>query len=332
MHPDPLKRYRDTFRVAWAVLGLLLWAGQVQAGKIRVVTTTTDLKALVEVVGGEDVEVVSLTKGYQDLHNVALKPSYIRKLFRADLFVRVGLDLDFWSDKLLDASRNPQIMLGAAGYVDASRSIPLLEVPTAPVSRAAGDIHVFGNPHYWLDPENAKIITKNILGGLERVAPEQAAMFRQNRNRFLAALDTAMAKWSQEIAPYRGTKVVAYHRTWSYFARRFGLDVVEYVEPKPGVPPSAAHLQQLIERMKEDKVPLIMVAPYFDPKTPQFLAQEVGARVLVLPTSVEGASDVRTYLGLFQYDLDAIVRALKETSMSREIPAEGTTHATRGGR
>lgn len=314
MHPDALKRYRDTFRVAWVVLGLLLWAGHAQAGKIRVVTTTTDLQALAEAVGGEDVEVVSLTKGYQDLHNVALKPSYIQKLFRADLFVRVGLDLDFWGDKLLDASRNPQIALDAAGYVDASRGILLLEVPTTPVSRAAGDIHVFGNPHYWLDPENAKIITKNILVGLERVAPEQAATFRQNRNRFLADLDNAMAKWSKEIAPYRGTKVVAYHRTWSYFAQRFGLDVVGYVEPKPGVPPSAAHLQALIGRMKEDKVHLIIAAPYFDPKTPQFLAQEVGAKVLVLPTSVEGVSDVRAYLELFDYDLDAIVRALKEAS------------------
>jgi zinc/manganese transport system substrate-binding protein len=314
MRRTGLKRCRNAVKGALAVVGLLFWAGHAQAGKIRVVTTTTDLQALVEAVGGEDVEVVSLTKGYQDLHNVALKPSYIRKLFQADLFVRVGLDLDFWGDKLLDASRNPRIALGAAGYVDASRGIPLLEVPTAPVSRAAGDIHIFGNPHYWLDPENAKIITENILAGLERVAPEQAAMFRQNRKRFLTDLDKAMTTWSKQIAPYRGTKVVAYHRTWSYLARRFGLDVVGYVEPKAGVPPSAAHLQALIGRMKEEKVRVIIVAPYFDRKTPQFIAQEVGAAVLVLPTSVEGVSEVRTYLELFQYDLDAIVRTLKEAS------------------
>jgi zinc/manganese transport system substrate-binding protein len=314
MHREVLKRYRETFRVVLAVLVLLLWASQAAAGKIRVVTTSTDLKSLVEAIGGEYVNVQSLTKGYQDPHNVTIKPSHIRKLFRADLFVRVGLDHDFWGDSLLDASRNPRIAVGESGYVDASRGIPLLEVPTAPVSRAAGDIHIFGNTHYWLDPENAKIITRNILVGLERVAPEQAATFRQNRNRFLADLDEVMARWLKQIEPYRGTKVVAYHRTWSYFARRFGLDVVGYVEPKPGVPPSAAHLHALIGTMKEQKVRVIIVAPYFDPKTPQFLAQEVGAKVLVLPVSVEGISGVRTYLELFEHDLDAIVRALKEAS------------------
>lgn len=314
MRQEAVKRCGIGIRVVWAVLGVVLWAGHAHAGKLRVVTTTTDLKALVEAVAGEDVTVVSLTKGYQDLHNVTVKPSYIRELFRADLFVRVGLDQDFWGDSLLDASRNPQVALGAAGYVDASRGIPLLEVPTAPVSRAAGDIHVFGNPHYWLDPDNARIITSNILVGLERVTPDQATTFRQNRNRFLAELDAAMARWLKQTDPYRGTKVVTFHRTWSYFARRFGLEVVGYVEPKPGVPPSAAHLQQLIGQMKEEKVRVIIVAPYFDPKTPQFLAQEVGAKVLVLPTSVEGVADVRTYLGLFDYNLDAILRALKEAS------------------
>jgi ABC-type Zn uptake system ZnuABC Zn-binding protein ZnuA len=315
MHGDETKLWRKTFSVVGALLGLLLWAGSAQAAKIRVVTTTTDLKALAEAVGGEQVEVESLTKGYQDLHNVSIKPSYIRQLFRADLFIRVGLDQDFWGDSLLDASRNPRIALGAPGYVDASQGIPLLEIPTAPVDRSAGDIHIFGNPHYWLDPENAKVITGNILAGLERVAPDQTGTFRQNRNRFLADLEVAMTKWLKRIEPYRGTKVVTYHRTWSYFARRFGLDVVGYVEPKPGVPPSPSHVSDLINKMRAQKVPLILSDPYFDRKTPEFIAEEAGAKVLVLPTSVEGVSGVRTYLELFEYDLDAIVRALKEASV-----------------
>lgn len=312
MHPKVLKRSRETFRVVLAVLVFLLWASQAAAGTIRVVTTSTDLKSLVEAVGGKDVTVVSLTKGYQDPHNVMIKPSYIRKLFRADLFVRVGLDHDFWGDSLLDASRNSQIARGASGYMDASRGIPLLEVPTAPVSRAAGDIHIYGNTHYWLDPENATIITKNILVGLERVAPPKAATFRENRNRFLTDLDKAIARWRKQIEPYRGTKVVAYHRTWSYFARRFDLDVVGYVEPKPGVPPSAAHLRALVGKMKEEKVRLIIVAPYFDRKTPEFIAKEVGATVLVMPVSVEGVAGVSTYFALFDHLIDSIVRALQE--------------------
>ncbi|MFQ5881761.1 MAG: metal ABC transporter substrate-binding protein [Candidatus Methylomirabilales bacterium] len=313
MRTEELKRCRCGFRVVCAVVSFLLWAGHAQAGKIRVVTTTTDLKALVEAVGGEQVQAVSLTKGYQDLHNVAIKPSYIRKLFRADLFVRVGLDQDFWGDSLLDASRNSRIARGASGYVDASRGVPLLEVPSAPVTRAAGDIHIFGNPHYWLDPESARIITRNILAGLERVAPEQAGTFRQNRNRFLTDLNGAMTKWLKQIEPYRGTKVVTYHRTWSYFARRFGLEVIGNVEPKPGVPPSAAHLKKLMGKMKDEKVRLILMTPYFDLKTPKFIAQEVGAKVLVLPSSVQGVSGVRTYLDLFDHIIESIVQALQES-------------------
>jgi zinc/manganese transport system substrate-binding protein len=313
MHRKEWKRCCIGFRVFCTLLGLFLWVGHVQAGKTRVVTTTTDLKALVKAVGGEDVEVVSLTKGYQNLHNVTIKPSYIRKLFRADLFVRIGLDQDFWGDRLLDSSRNPRIALGAPGYVDASRGVPLLEVPTAPVSRAAGDIHIFGNPHYWLDPGNAKIITRNILAGLDRIAPEQSGAFRKNRKQFLADLDNAMHTWRKRMEPYRGTKVVTYHRTWSYFARRFGLDIVGYVEPKPGVPASAAHLRGLIERMKDDNVRLIIVPPYFGRKTPEFLAQEVGAKVLVLPSSVEGASDVQTYFDLFDYIVKSLLEAIQQS-------------------
>ncbi|MFQ5839370.1 MAG: metal ABC transporter substrate-binding protein [Candidatus Methylomirabilales bacterium] len=316
MHRKVSQRRRDGLRAVCAVLGFLLWANQAQAEKIRVVTTTTDLKALVEAVGGELVEASSLTKGFQDLHNVAIKPSHIRKLFRADLFIRVGLDQDFWAESLLDASRNPRIAIGASGYVDASRGVPVLEVPSAPVDRAAGDIHIFGNPHYWLDPENAKIITSNILAALERVAPRQAGMFRQNRDRFLVDLDRAMTKWLKRMEPYRATKVVTYHRTWSYFARRFGLDVVGQVEPKPGVPPSSAHLNQLIGKMKDEKVQLILMAPYFHRKTPRFLAQEIGGSVLILPTSVQGVADVRTYLDLFEYIVESIVRALRESAVS----------------
>ncbi len=316
MHQKEWKRCRVGFCVLSTLLALFLCVGHAQAGKIRVVTTTTDLKALVEAVGGEDVEVVSLTKGYQDLHNVMIKPSHIRKLFRADLFVRVGLDLDFWGDRLLDNSRNSRIALGAPGYVDASRGVPLHEVPTAPVSRAAGDIHIFGNPHYWLDPENAKTITANILAGLERVAPERSGTFRKNRKQFLADLDNAMNTWRKRMEPYRGTKVVTYHRTWSYFVRSFGLDVVGYVEPKPGVPPSAAYLRGLIDKMKDDNVRLIIVAPYFDRKMPQFLAQEARAKVLVLPPSVEGVSDVQTYFDLFNYIVASLVEAMRQSPVS----------------
>lgn len=297
-----------------------LWSELAMAmDKIKVVTTTTDLKALVEAVGGERVEVNSIGRGYEDPHTVAPKPSNMVKLNRADMFVKVGLDLEIWSQLLVDGARNPRILPGSPGYVDASVGTEVMEIPTTKVDRSLGDIHVFGNPHYWLDPLNGKAMVDTIASALAQISPEDAAYFEKNRDEFKKKLDEALKGWLEMMRPYQGTKVVTYHRSWPNFARRFGLEVFDFIEPKPGIPPSSTHLARLIDRMKTDGVKIIIQEPYFDTKISEFVAQKTGAHLLILPPSVEGAEGIKDYFDLFDYNLGKIVSAL------REVKAESLT-------
>ncbi|MFN3476512.1 MAG: metal ABC transporter substrate-binding protein [Candidatus Methylomirabilales bacterium] len=290
----------------------LLFCGFAFAARLKVVTTTTDLRAIAEAVGGDRVEAESLLRGYQDPHNVEIKPSYLLKLRRADLFIRVGLDLDPWADPLLDGARNGRILKGGPGYLDASAGIEVLEVPTSRVDRSLGDIHIFGNPHYWLDPENGKRSAAAILGALSRLAPQEAPVFQHNYAAFVKRLDEAMAKWQKQMEPYHGVKIVTYHKSWSYFARRFGLVVAGFIEPKPGVPPSPSDLVSLINRMKEEGIKLIVMEPYQSEAVPRRIAQETGARVVILPPSVGGERGVDEYIALF----DRIIEKLTEAAAS----------------
>src|SRR5215470_5419846 len=204
------------------------------AGTIKVVTTIPDLKSITEFVGGDKVSVSSIATGYQNPHFVDPKPSYIISLSGADLFVTIGLDLEIgWSPQLLSSSRNTKIQKGAAGYVDASVNIPLMQVPNA-ANRAEGDIHIYGNPHYWLDPMNGKIIARNIADGLERIDPSNRSFYETNLANFDNQIDAKMKDWLAKMAPFRGTKIVAYHNEWVYFETRFGLKIVDFMEPKPG--------------------------------------------------------------------------------------------------
>src|SRR5215212_11809452 len=198
----------------------------VKARTIKVVTTTTDMKSISETIGGDKVSVQSIATGYQNPHFVDPKPSYIISLSNANLFVTVGLDLETgWSPQLLNSSRNTKIQKGSPGYVDASQGVGLLQVPSS-VNRGEGDIHIYGNPHYWLDPLNGKVIARNIANGLERVDPSNKSFYEKNLQSFFGRIDSKMKEWQARMAAFKGSKIIAYHNEWVYFEKRFGLDIV----------------------------------------------------------------------------------------------------------
>ena len=292
------------------LLGIILSGTAFPAERLRVVTTTEDLASLVRDVGGERVEVKAIARGYQDPHFVEPKPSYLMLLRRADLLVAVGLELEVaWLPALVSRCRNPKL-LTPQGYLDASEGCEILERRTGPVSRAEGDTHPLGNPHYWLDPKNGAVIAGRLAQKLSELSPEHRPHFEARRDDFLKRLEEAVERWGERAAKFRGTKVITYHRSWSNFAKRFGLEVVDYVEPKPGVPPSPAHTFALIEKIKALGVPLILIEPYFDLKLPDRVAERSGARVLVLYPSVGGIEDIEDYVALFEHDLTLLERAL----------------------
>ncbi len=282
------------------------------AKKINVVTTSTDLRSITEFIGGDIVKVENITKGYQNPHIVDAKPSYMLRLNKADLFVKVGLDLETWSQLLEDGARNPQIRFGSPGYVDASIGVELLDIPMTKIDRSLGDIHVFGNPHYWLDPLNSKTIAQNILNGLRRISPENTDYFKGNKKLFDNEVDTHMVTWLKKMKPYFGTKVIAYHKTWPNLANRFRVEIVDYVEPKPGIPPSPSHIANLIKRMKMENIKIIIKEPYYENKVPNFIASKTGASVLTLPTSVEGIKGIKDYFALFDYIINELINAFVE--------------------
>lgn len=307
---------RPWFRLAAA--GLCLWvlapAPAAAASKLRVVATTEDLAALAREVGGDRVQVEAIARGYQDPHFVDPKPSFILKLSRADLLIFVGLQLEIgWLPPLITQSRNRRVQVGAPGYMDVSQYNQILDIPTGIITRAMGDVHPLGNPHYWLDPENGRRSARAIQARLAQLRPEDAAYFQQRFEDFSRRLAEAEKRWDQQMAPYRGTQVVSYHRSWPNFVKRFGLVVVGYVEPKPGIPPTPRHTLKLINQMRRDNIKLILVEPYFDLKTPESIARATGAEVLVLLPSVGGEREVTDYFKLFDYNIGLLTAALDRT-------------------
>jgi ABC-type Zn uptake system ZnuABC Zn-binding protein ZnuA len=284
-----------------------------QAATPKVVTTTEDLASLVREVGGDKVAVDAIARGYQDPHFVDPKPSFILKLHDADLLVVVGRELEIgWLPPLLTQSRNARIQPGSPGYIDASAGVRILEIPTGQITRAMGDVHPQGNPHYWLDPDNGRIIAKSLVAALARLSPADQAYFEQRYADFDRRLTEAQGRWAASLAPYKGTKVVTYHRSWPNFTERFGLDVIGYVEPKPGIPPSPSHTLELIGEMKRQQAKVILVEPYFDTKTPDSIAREVGGKVLVLSPSVGGVREASDYIKLFDYDISQLTATFKQ--------------------
>lgn len=299
-----------------AALAALLSGSADARAAVKVITSTQDLASIVSEIGGDKVAVEALARGYQDPHQVEAKPSFVIKLHGADLLVVVGRELESaWLPALVTQSRNAKLQPGNPGYLDASRTVRILDVPTGQVTRAMGDVHPQGNPHYWLDPANGRRIAKAVQGKLTELSPGDVAYFAQRYAHFDGRLTAAESRWKGILAPYKGTKVVTYHRSWSNFAEAFGLDVVGYVEPKPGIPPSPAHQLALTEEMKRQGIRIILVEPYFDVKTPNAIARNTGAKVLVLPPSVGGVKGTEDYIRLFDYNVNLLASALKAATV-----------------
>jgi zinc/manganese transport system substrate-binding protein len=282
-----------------------------EASVIKIAATTQDMKSIAALIAGNKADVFAIATGYQNPHFVDPKPSYIIKLAQADLFITLGLDLESgWAPSLLQSSKNNRIQKGSRGYVDASAGVVLLQVPAA-VNRAEGDIHIFGNPHYWLDPLNGKIIARNICDGLERISPEDRDYFEANLKSFNETLDTKLKSWSATMAAFRGTKVVAYHNEWCYFENRFGLKIVDFMEPKAGIPPTPSQLVKIIKEVKQYNIRVIITSPYFTTSSSDVVCKQTGAKTLVLATSVGAFENIRDYFQLFDYNVSQLANALK---------------------
>jgi len=305
-----------TLRAALAAAAGLAWCAPAPAwAQLRVVTTTEDLASIAREVGGDRVRVFAIARGYQDPHFVDPKPSFILEMNRADLLIAVGRELEIgWLPPLITSSRNADVQPGSPGYLDASLTVNILEIPTGQITRAMGDVHPQGNPHYWLDPANGRLIAQAIRDRLVQLASGDAAYLQQRYEDFDRRLAAAEQRWDAAMAPYKGTKIVTYHRSWPNFMERFGLDVIGYVEPKPGIPPSPAHTIALIGEMKRQGVKLIVVEPYFDKRTPQSIANQVGGMVLELSPSVGGQEDATDYIALFDHDIRQLTAALKQVT------------------
>jgi zinc/manganese transport system substrate-binding protein len=288
-----------------------------RAIQIPVVTTTPDLKALTEAVGGDRVGVESLLGGDQDPHQLEVKPGQIARLREAMLLIKIGLDHEPWLPRLLQLAENDRILPRSPGHVDASRGISLLET-ALPRAGGGGHVHAFGNTHYWLDPANAAPITERILKALQQLSPEDTAAFEANRQRFLDRLMPALEQWLKAMEPYRGTRVVAFHDSWAYFAKRVGLTVAALIEPKPGIPASPSYLASLIGRMKEHQVKIIVLEPYADEATARFVAERSRATLVRLAPSVGSDEGACGYIELFEHNIHRLIQAFQDAGLPRQ--------------
>jgi ABC-type Zn uptake system ZnuABC Zn-binding protein ZnuA len=292
---------------ALSIVVLIAAAGVASAQeRLPVVTSTTDLKALVEAVGGERVAVTSIAPATMDAEDYQPKPQDVARVAAARLAVRVGLDYDLWFDRLLAQTGRADLMRGQAGYVDASQAIAVLEVRGASVGPGDGHAHGNGNPHYWLDPKNAEIVTGTILEALGRLDPAHAGEFERNRQAFLSAIDARLAVWERRMSALHGRALVAYHNSWAYFARRFRLDIAGLIEPKPGVQPSPAHLAAMIRLMREKHIGIVIREPHEPERDAAFLAGKTDAAVVVLAASVGALPQARDYISLFDANVAAL--------------------------
>ncbi len=287
--------------------------GPARAGRLNVVATTPDLAAIARAIGGDAVDVKALAKPTEDPHFVDAKPSHVVTLNRADVLVEGGAELEMgWLPPLLENARNSRIAAGAPGRIVASHGIHMLEIPTG-FDRAKGDVHSLGNPHYLVDPVNAKIVAAQIAERLSQVDPGSAATFAANLRRFDATLDAKLAEWQHELAPYKGAKLVSYHKDFVYLADRFGLDIVETLEPKPGIAPSPAHLAGVITLMKAQHVRVILVQSFQNRRTAETVARQTNAVVLDVSQQPGAIKGTDTYVELIDSIVRSLANAFKET-------------------
>ncbi len=297
---------RNLLKAASFALVAIAATGSSAAAQIRVVATTPDLASVAREIGGDKVSVVALAKPTEDPHYVDAKPSHIVTLNRADALIEGGAELELgWLPPLLENSRNSRISAGAPGRIVASDGVKMLEIPTS-FDRSKGDVHSLGNPHFMIDPVTVKIVARNIANHLAQVDPKNVATYNGNLSRFNAKLDAKYADWQKQLAPYRGARIVTYHKDFVYFAERFGLNIVDELEPKPGIAPSPAHLAQVIGKMKAGNAKVILVQPFQNRKTAETVARQTGATVLDTPEQPGAASNTNTYFDM----MDNLVHTL----------------------
>lgn len=304
-------KYIITFGIV-CLLSNLAGVSLASERKLQVLTSTSDLKSITEFIGGDKVEVNSIAVGYQDAHFVEAKPSYMLKARNADLFIKIGMDLEIgWENLILEGARNSKILVGTIGHLDASGGIEKLDVPLGSIDRSMGDIHPLGNPHYWLDPLNAKIIVANIAERLSRILPQDESYFKQNLLEFNKKIDQKMIEWQDKLSPFKGNSIAIYHRSWTYFANRFGLNISCELEPKPGIAPSPGHLKEVIETIKQKGVKVILMEVFYDEKPARFVAGQTGAKVVIVPNSVGGTKEAKDYLSLIDTIVDKLIEAMR---------------------
>ena len=305
-------RTSAVLRYATLALFLAMLAATPFARRINVVATTPDLAAIAREIGGDAVEVKALAKPTEDSHFVDAKPSHIVTLNRADVLIEGGAELELgWLPPLLESARNDRIAVGAPGRISASLGVRLLEIPTT-FDRARGDVHALGNPHFLIDPVNVRLIAAQIADHLVQIEPGSATLFKANLRKFNATLDLRMVEWQKELAPYRGAKIVTYHKDFVYLAERFHLDVVETLEPKPGIAPSLSHLAQVIGVMKAQNARVILVQPFQNRKTAETVARQTGAVVLDIAQQPGARPNTDTYFQLMDYVVQTLATALRD--------------------
>ncbi len=286
------------------VLLVALFLHNAQA-TVKVVTTLPDLADITQQIGGDRVNVDFIVRGNQNPHFVDVKPSYMMKLKSADVFLMIGMELELWAPQIIDGSRNTSL-----DVVDLSKNITKLEVPER-LDASQGDVHRFGNPHYWLDPRNVRTIVQEIVASLAKVSPNDEQFYKTNADAYLKRLDTKIAEWELMMKPFRGSKIVTFHKSWSYFAGWLGFVIADQVEPKPGIPPSPSHTTELIQLVRTGNIKAIIVEPFYDTSAPEQIARSTSAKVLQLPTSVGGADAAKDYISMMDYNIETLAAVMK---------------------
>jgi zinc/manganese transport system substrate-binding protein len=293
-----------------ATFALALTLAPASLAKLSVVATTPDLGVIARDIGGDLVDVKTLAKPTEDPHFVDAKPSHVVTLNRADMLIEGGAELELgWLPPLVETARNDKISASAAGHVIASEGVALMEKPVT-FDRSKGDVHALGNPHFLLDPLNAKVTAGNIAEHLAKVDPKNAAVYAANKKKFDAAVDAKLAEWQQKLAPFKGAKIVTYHKDFVYLGARFNLDIVENLEPKPGIAPSPAHVAKVIATMKSTGAKVILLQPFQNRKTAENVARQAGGTVVDMPQQPGVKPNTDTYIGLMDSIVNSLVTAL----------------------
>jgi zinc/manganese transport system substrate-binding protein len=291
------------------LIALLLTMISFGTAKLKIVASTSDLAEFTKIVGGDKVDVDFIVRGTQNPHFIEVKPSYMMKLKSAQAFVMIGMQMEIWAPQIIDGSRNAHLQI-----IDCSKNIDKLEVPVGKVEASQGDVHPAGNPHYWLDPENVPVILHEIVNGLALLSPIDKNYFQVNADAYNKLLQSKLTEWKQKLAPYKDAKIISYHTSFSYFIKRFGIQVAGYVEPKPGIPPTPTHAAELMQLMKSGSIKVIGLEQFYEDGTPNSIARSVGASVVKLSTSIGGVSSgTDSYIQLMEYNVNALANAFART-------------------